>query len=114
MKYIIFLFLLVSSVFSQDITVTIVYGENKADRVVETTFKSGETALAVLQKVADVKVANGKYKFVRSIDGHKSIKGVYGWFYFINDESTHKMANRYELNDDVLSMTWLYKVEQCN
>ncbi len=112
MKYLAILLLTFVYSFADDITVTITYGDERPDTVIETTYKEGETALEVLQKAAEVKVANGKYKFVRSINGKKSIPGVYGWFYLVNDKSPGKMASGFKL-ESALSMTWYYKVEQC-
>ena len=112
MKFIAILLLTIVYSWAENITVTISYGDGRADKVVETTYEEGDTALEVLSKAAKITTASGKYKFVRSIDGKKSVPGVYGWFYLINGESPGKMASGYKLKD-ALSMTWYYKVEQC-
>lgn len=111
MRYIAIILLTAVSVLAENITVTIAYGD-RADKVVKTTYKEGETALEVLGKAAQITTAKGKYKFVRSIDGKRSKPGSYGWFYLVNGEETHEMASTYRLKD-AHSMTWYYKVEQC-
>ncbi len=111
MRYIAILFLTILYSYADNITVTIIY-EDRDDKVVKTTYKDGDTALEVLDKIADITVAKGKYKFIRSIDGKKSIPGSFGWFYTIDGESVHKMASSYKLHDNK-TMTWIYKVEDC-
>lgn len=112
MKYIVILLLGVVFLRADDITVRITYGNGTPDTVVETAYKEGDTALEVLSKAAKITTAKGKYKFVRSINGKKSVPGVYGWFYLVNGKSPGKMASTYKLKD-AHSMTWYYKVEQC-
>lgn len=95
------------------IEVTIIYGNDKPDKVSNTEYTEGMSALDLLKKVSSVETAqNGQFTFVRSIDGVQSVVGKFGWFYMINGETTHKMAQNYRLKD-VLSMTWVYRVEAC-
>jgi hypothetical protein len=112
MRYIFLLLLTTFYLFGDDITVTVIYGDERADKVIKTTYQEGDTALEVLDKVADITVAKGKYKFIRSINGKKSIPGSFGWFYTIDDKSVHKMASSYKLHKNK-TMTWEYKVEDC-
>lgn len=95
------------------IEVTIIYGNDKPDKVINTEYTEGMSALDLLKKVSSVETAqNGPFTFVRSIDGVQSVVGKFGWFYMINGETTHKMAQNYRLKD-ALTMTWFYKVEAC-
>lgn len=112
MKYFIVLFFATIQLLANEITVTISFGNDKEDKVITTTYENGDTALDILNKVADIEVSKGKYKFIRSIDGQKSIPGTYGWFYLIDGEPTKKMASTYQLND-AFTMLWYYKVEDC-
>ncbi len=114
MKYIFLLFVLTTFLMSEQIKVTIIYGTHKLDKVVNTEYQNGTTALELLKKISDVQaVKTGKYNFVRSIDGVKSEVGVYGWFYLIDGESTHRMAEKFLLNNNK-TMTWYIHKEQCN
>lgn len=114
MKTVFFLFVVSLSVFANDIEVTILYGNDKPDKVVATTYKEGETtALELLKQVSDVVTAKtGKFTFVRSIDGVQSKVGKFGWFYLIDGSSVEEMAENYVLKSEK-SMLWLYKVEAC-
>lgn len=95
------------------IEVTIIYGNDKPDKVVNAEYAEGMSALELLEKVSRVETSqSGPFTFVRSIDGVQSVIGKYGWFYMINGEATHKMAQNYLLKD-VMSMTWVYRVEAC-
>lgn len=96
-----------------EIEVTIIYGNDKPDKVVKTTYQEGTTALELLKQVSDViTVKTGDFTFVRSIDGVKSDVGKFGWFYLVNGESVHKMAENYVLKD-ATNMTWVYRIEAC-
>lgn len=107
------LLLLCLNVLANDIEVTVIYGNNMPDKVVTATYSEGTTALDLLKQVSNVVTAkNGKFTFVRSVDGVQSVVGKFGWFYLINGESVHKMAENYVLKD-AKNMTWVYKVEAC-
>lgn len=97
---------------ANEIKITINYGDARGIENFTTSYEDGMSALEVLDKVADISIAKGKFKFVRSINGKKSIPGKYGWFYLINGESPEKMASNYKL-ENISSMTWYYKVEKC-
>ena len=113
MKQFLLIAFLVLNIFANELTVTIVYDDNRADTVVKTTYENGETALGILDRVATIETSKtGKYNFVRSINGKLSQKGKYGWFYLIDGQSVHKMASNYKLHDNK-TMTWIYKVEDC-
>jgi len=95
------------------IEVTIIYGNDKPDKVINTEYTEGMSALELLKKVSTVETEQkGDFIFVRSIDGMRSVVGKFGWFYMINGEATHKMAQNYVLKD-ASTMTWFYKVEAC-
>lgn len=95
------------------IEVTIIYGNDKPDKVINTEYTEGMSALELLKKVSHVETSqSGPFTFVRSIDGVQSVVGKYGWFYMINGEATHKMAQNYSLKD-VMNMIWIYRVEAC-
>lgn len=102
------------SLAAQEIDVTIVYGDGRPERTIRTTYTPKETtALELLQKVSHVETEQkGKFTFVRSIDGMKSVVGKFGWFYLIDGQSVHKMAQNYRL-ENAGTMTWVYKVEAC-
>ncbi|MEW5831747.1 MAG: DUF4430 domain-containing protein [Campylobacterota bacterium] len=99
---------------AQEIDVTLIYGDGRPERTVRTEYTPGATtALELLKKVSLVETEQkGKYTFVRSIDGKKSVVGKFGWFYLIDGQSVHTMAQNYTL-EDAKTMTWLYKVEAC-
>ncbi|HEX5711493.1 MAG TPA: DUF4430 domain-containing protein [Sulfuricurvum sp.] len=113
MKYIGALLLLGVSVFANDIEVTILYGNGKPDKAIQTTYTPGMSALEVLKKVSSVQTSKtGKFLFVRSIDGVKSQIGKFGWFYLIDGASVPTTAQNYVLKD-AKHMLWVYKVEAC-
>ncbi|MFY9142903.1 DUF4430 domain-containing protein [Sulfuricurvum sp.] len=102
-----------AALWADPIEVTIIYGNNLPDKVITTDYTEGTTALELLKKVSSVETAQkGKFTFVRSVDGVQSVVGKFGWFYLINGESVHQMAQNYILKD-ALTMTWVYKVEVC-
>lgn len=114
MKYFTFILLFgLVTLWSDPIEVTIIYANDTPDKVVKTEYTEGTTALELLKKVSRVETTQkGKFIFVRSVDGVKSVVGKFGWFYLINGESVHKMAQNYLLKD-AKTMTWVYKVEAC-
>lgn len=113
MKYVLPILFLVVTAWSTPIEVTIVYGNDKPDRVITTEYTERITALELLKKVSRVETEEkGNFTFVRSIDGKKSVVGKFGWFYLIDGQSVHKMAQNYVL-EDAKTMTWVYKVEAC-
>jgi hypothetical protein len=113
MKQFILTLIFAIGLWGNPIEVTLIYGNGYPDKVVTTEYSEGMNALELLKRVSNVVTAkNGKFTFVRSIDGVKSVVGKFGWFYLINGESVHKMAENYVLKD-VKSMTWLYRVEAC-
>lgn len=102
-----------AALWGDPIEVTVIYGNGTPDKVVTTEYREGTSALELLKQVSSVVTAkNGKFTFVRSIDGVESVVGKFGWFYLINGESVHKMAENYLLKD-AKSMTWVYRVEAC-
>lgn len=114
MKTVLFLIVLSWSVLANDIEVTVIYGNDKPDKVVTATYIEGTTtALDLLRQVSDVVTAKtGKFTFVRSIDGVQSQVGKFGWFYLMDGKSVKKMAENYVLKSEK-SMMWVYKVEAC-
>lgn len=113
MKYVLPIFFFAITAWSTPIEVTIVYGNDKPDRVMMTEYVPGITALELLKQVSRVETEEkGNFTFVRSIDGKKSIVGKFGWFYLIDGQSVHKMAQNYQLQE-AKTMTWVYKVEAC-
>lgn len=113
MKFIGTLLLLWVSIFANELEVTILYGNGKPDKVIQTTYSEGMRALDVLQQISRVETSKtGNYRFVRSIDGVQSQIGKFGWFYLIDGESVHTTAENFILND-AKTMTWVYKVEAC-
>ncbi|MFA6188655.1 MAG: DUF4430 domain-containing protein [Sulfuricurvum sp.] len=113
MKALSVLLLLWISIFANDIEVTILYGNGSPDKVIQTTYTPGMSALEVLKKVSAVQTSKtGKFLFVRSIDGVNSQVGKFGWFYIIDDHSVPTTAENFILKD-AKSMMWVYKVEAC-
>jgi hypothetical protein len=113
MKQMLFIILCAVALWAKPIEVTIIYGDGRADKVVVSEYTEGITALELLKKVSRVETEQkGKFTFVRSIDGKKSVVGKFGWFYLIDGQSVHKMAQNYVL-EDAKTMTWVYKVEAC-
>jgi hypothetical protein len=113
MKHLLLILFFAVTVWGNPIEVTIIYGDTKPDKVVVSEYAEGITALELLKKVSHVETEEkGKFTFVRSIDGKKSVVGKFGWFYLIDGESVHTMAQNYVLKD-VKTMTWVYKVEAC-
>lgn len=115
MKIILLFFVLGLHLIANEIEVTIIYGNGSLHKIVQTTYEENKTtALELIQNVSDVKVhKNGKFTFVRSIDGVESQIGKYGWFYLIDGQSVHKMAENYVLKN-ATTMTWYYGVEACH
>lgn len=113
MRWILLPALCTLSLYAEDLTLTVVYGNGIPDKVVQTTYTPGMSALEVLQQSGRVETGKtGQYLFVRSIDGVKSQVGKFGWFYLIDGKSVPKTAETYQLKD-AKSMTWIYKVEAC-
>lgn len=113
MKFIGALLLLWVSIFANELEVTILYGNGKPDKVIETTYSPGMSALDVLKQISRVETSKtGNYLFVRSIDDVQSQIGKFGWFYLIDGESVHTTAENFILKD-AQTMTWVYKVEAC-
>ena len=113
MKVLSLLLLLWTSILANDIEVTIVYGNGTPDKIVQTHYTPGMSALEVLQKVSIVQTSKtGRFLFVRSIDGLTSQVGKFGWFYLIDGRSVHTTAENYLLKNEK-SMLWIYKVEAC-
>lgn len=98
---------------ANEITITIVYGDDMNSEIIKTEYTNGMSALEVLDKVTDIKLKQvGKYTFVNSINGKQAIKGTYGWFYSVDGEKTNKLASTYKLKDNK-SMKWIYDFEAC-
>lgn len=113
MKYVLFALFFTVALWGDSVEVTIIYGNGKPDKVVTADYAKGATALEILRAVSRVETAQkGKFTFVRSVDGVQSVVGKYGWFYLIDGQSVHKMAQNYLL-EDAKTMTWVYKVEAC-
>lgn len=97
----------------QTIDIQIVYGSAKESKTVQTTYKNGDTALAVLGKVAKVRTKKvGKFLFVTSIDGVASSPQKMGWFYSVDGQSADKTASDNRLKD-AKSMRWEFHVDNC-
>lgn len=113
MRRIFLLFLCALNLHAEDLTLTVVYGNDIPDKVVQTTYTPGMSALEVLKQTSRVETGKtGQYLFVRSIDGVKSQVGKFGWFYLVDGKSVPKTAETYQLKD-AKSMMWIYKVEAC-
>jgi hypothetical protein len=113
MKFIGALLLLWVSIFANDIEVTVLYGNGINDKIVQTTYTPGMSALDVLNRISRVETSKtGTYRFVRSIDGVQSQIGKFGWFYTVDAQPVHTTAENYILKD-AKSMMWFYKVEAC-
>ncbi|MFZ2890288.1 DUF4430 domain-containing protein [Sulfuricurvum sp.] len=113
MKYLLSILFFAVALWGEPIEVTIIYGNEKPDKVITTDYPKGITALELLKSVSRVETAQkGKFTFVRSVDGVQSVVGKFGWFYLIDGQSVHKMAQNYVL-EDAKTMTWVYKVEAC-
>jgi hypothetical protein len=113
MKYFILTLFFAVTLWGNPIEVTIIYGNDKPDKVITTEYVEGTTALELLKRVSHVETSQkGKFTFVRSVDGVQSVVGKFGWFYLIDSQSVHKMAQNYILKD-AKTMTWVYKVEAC-
>ncbi|DAB39452.1 MAG: hypothetical protein A2023_04110 [Sulfuricurvum sp. GWF2_44_89] len=113
MKLIVLSVLLALHCWGENLTVTLHYGDAKPDKVIETAYSPGMSALDVLKRISRVETSKtGQYRFVRSIDGVQSQIGKFGWFYLIDGESVHTTAENFILND-AQTMTWIYKVEAC-
>lgn len=96
-----------------NLTVTFHYADTKPDKVIETTYSPGMSALDVLKQISRIETSKtGNYRFVRSIDGVQSQIGKFGWFYLIDGKSVNTTAENFILKD-AKTMTWVYKVEAC-
>ncbi len=99
--------------FAQTIDVEITYGGTKEARTAKTEYKNGETALAVLSKVAKVHTKKvGEFVFITSIDGVASAPQKMGWFYTVDGKSADKTASTNMLKD-AKSMRWEYHTDNC-
>ncbi|MGE4398931.1 MAG: DUF4430 domain-containing protein [Campylobacterales bacterium] len=106
-------FLLPFWLFAQTIEIDINYGGVKEARTVKAEYKSGESALAVLSKVAKVKTKKvGEFVFITSIDGVASAPQKMGWFYTVDGKSADKTASTNILKD-AKSMRWEYHTDNC-
>ncbi|MFA5215151.1 DUF4430 domain-containing protein [Sulfuricurvum sp.] len=113
MKPLFVLALFVLTLFAEDMVVTIRYNNGMPDKVVQTTYTPGASALSVLQQVSAVQTSKTrKYLFVRSIDGVQSQIGTFGWFYTIDEKPVNTTAQN-TLLKDTKTMMWVYKVEAC-
>ncbi len=113
MKTLLLSLLFASAALAETLSVTIHYGGALPDKVVETTYAPGTSALEVLRHVSAVTTSQtGPYLFVRSIDGVKSQPGKFGWFYTIDGRNVGKTA-QHHLLEGAKTMTWVYKVEAC-
>lgn len=101
------------SAFAETVHITIQYSDGRPDKIVETPYTPGASALAVLKQVSRVETSQtGDYTFVRSIDGVRSEPGKFGWFYEIDGKSVPKTADAFPLHN-ARTMHWVYKVEAC-
>lgn len=99
--------------FAQTIEIDISYGGVKEARTAKTEYKNGETALAVISRVAKVKTKKvGEYLFVTSIDGVASTPQKMGWFYLLDGKNADKTASSHKLTNEK-SMRWEYHVDNC-
>jgi len=106
-------FLLPILVFAQTINIEITYGSVKEARTTKTEYKSGESALAVISRVANVKTKKvGQYLFITSIDGVVSAPQKMGWFYLLDGKNADKTASSHILTNEK-SMRWEYHIDNC-
>lgn len=106
-------FLLPIWLFAQTIEIDINYGGVKEARTVKAEYKSGESALAVLSKVAKVKTKKvGEFVFITSIDGVASAPQKMGWFYSVDGKSASKTAST-NILENATSMRWEYHTDNC-
>jgi hypothetical protein len=99
--------------FAQPIEIEITYGGVKEARTAKTEYKNGETALAVISRVAKVKTKKvGEFVFVTSIDGVASMPQKMGWFYLVDGKNADKTAATNMLKD-AKSMRWEYHIDNC-
>ena len=95
------------------LTITIDYGDQRPLRSVVTEAMPNATALEILQQVAKVNVrTTGKFRFVTSIDGVKSIPGKMGWFYAVDGVKAKELAATRRIGD-ASTMSWSYSIEAC-
>lgn len=113
MKYFSLMLFFGLTLWADSIEVTVIYGNDKPDKVITADYAEGTTALELLKQVSRVETSQkGKFTFVRSVDGVHSVVGKFGWFYLIDGQSVHTMAQNYVLKG-AKTMTWVYKVEAC-
>jgi hypothetical protein len=99
--------------FAQPIEIEITYGGAKEARTAKIEYKNGETALAVISRVANVKTKKvGEYLFITSIDGVASTPQKMGWFYLVDGKNADKTASTTILKD-AKSMKWEYHADNC-
>jgi hypothetical protein len=112
MRYILFC-LLPLWLFGQNMQIDINYGGVKNARTINTEYKAGESALAVLSRVAKVKTKKvGDFVFIVSIDGVVGKPQKMGWFYTVDDKGADKTASSYILTNEK-SMRWEYHADNC-
>jgi hypothetical protein len=98
----------------RNIVIKINYGDIRPARTIEACYTKGNTALEVLQRVAEVKTHPvGEYVFVVSIDGVEGKRGETAWYYSVDGKSANKLAYSNILND-VNSMKWEYREDVCS
>jgi hypothetical protein len=93
--------------------IEISYGDIKESHIIETSYQNGDTALAVLEKVAKVRTKKvGNFLFVTSIDGVASSPQKMGWFYSVDGKSADKTASANILNG-AKNMKWEFHTDNC-
>lgn len=99
--------------FAQTIDIEISYGGIKETRTIKTEYKSGDSALAAVSKVAKVRTKKvGEFIFITSIDGVASSPQKMGWFYTVDGKSADKTASSYILTNEK-TMRWEFHTDNC-
>lgn len=99
---------------SKKTVIEIDYGGIHTSRTIEVPSEKGNTALELLQAVAEVKTHPvGGYVMVISIDGIEGKRGEMAWYYTVDGKSPGKVANSNVLNGEH-HIKWEYKKDICS
>lgn len=98
----------------QKVTVEIDYGGRQSDETHQINWFEGMTALTALQRCATIESYPVKeYIFVTTINGIKTERTLMAWYYTVNEQSTGKLAFRYEVKPGD-TVRWIYKKDVCS
>jgi|AGTN01.3.fsa_nt_gi hypothetical protein len=98
----------------QKVTVEIDYGNEKPNETHQIKWFEGITAMTALQRCATIESYPVKeYIFVTTINGIKTERTVMAWYYTVNEESTGKLAFRYDVKPGD-TVRWIYKTDVCS